>query len=526
MFLLHNKHVQSINFSIGKRGGDGESMVDKREKMIYYVSNLGTGRVSIIDGDSYDIIKEIEIGPRPQNIIVDERNDVYIASDRNSKVTLINDLYDSNKTWNMPNNGNIQVDSISQKIYVCDTEEICIYNLRTGEKICCITGFIAADSLELDKDKKKLFVLDILQNEIKVYDTSDFHLIKLYKGVGTSPNYILIAENEKYVYIANKGVNKGNYDCNISILDFESGNISYIHLQKGSVITALEQSGILLYAANSGLHRIEVIDILKRERIAIIKTTLPELQRLRLSPNKKTLLATSRSTDGKGVIDRIDTCSNTILDTFTFEQNNSMPYDIGVVIQSKLQVQEESFILTDSEDKLKQENGTTILAKKVLSTYQEKMIFQEVSIKVSSKEEGIINIEEIIFQKCEIINETKNRKIIDSRKEYSILQYKFYIPYYIGCKDEQEQKYVIEGRLEGTQKATLYIPAYAEQQGIQFVINSFTKLTSTPVIINKNLKFGVSVLISTRVIVDEIVFIPLCKNCEGWQRSGERREGK
>jgi DNA-binding beta-propeller fold protein YncE len=506
-------------------GGDGESMIDKREKMIYYVSNLGTGRVSIIDGDSYRMIKEIEIGSRPQNIIVDERNNVYIASDRNSKVTLIHDLYDSNKTWSMPNNGNIQVDSTSQKIYVCDTEEVCIYSLTTGEKIGCLTGFIAAGSLVLDKDKKRLFVLDILQNEIKVYDTSDFYLTKLYKDVGTSPNYILIGENEKHVYISNKGVNKGNYTCNISILDFESGNISYINLQKGSVITSLEQSGSILYAANSGLHRIEVIDIVERECIAMIKTTLPELQRLRLSPDKKTLLVTSRSTDGKGVIDRIDTSSNIILDTFTFEQNNSMPYDIGVVIQSKLQVQEESFILTDLEDKLRQENITTILTKKILSTYQEKMIFPEVSIKVSSKNDSIINIDEIIFQKCEIINETNNRKIIDSRKEYSILQYNFYIPYYIECKDELEQKYVIEGRLEGTQKATLYIPAYAEQQGVEFVINSFAKLTSSPVIINQNLKFGVSVLISTRVIVDEIVCIPFCKNCESWQDVEKEERG-
>jgi len=298
-------------------------------------------------------------------------------------------------------------------------------------------------------------------------------------------------------------------------VNLENENISYIDFPKGSVITALEQRGISLYVANSGLHRIEVIDILKRECIAIIKTTLPELQKLRLSPDKKILLATSRSIDGKGVVDRIDTSSNVILDTFTFEQNNSIPYDIGVVTQSKLQVEEESFIFTCSEDKWKQENGTTILAKKVLSTYQEKIIFPQVSIEVCSKDEDVINVEEIIFQKCEIISETKNRKIIDSRKKYSILQYDFYIPYYIECKDKREQKYIIEGRLKGTQKATLYIPAYAEQEGVEFVINSFAKLTSTPVIINESLKFDVSVLISTKVVIEEIVFIPFCKNCEG-----------
>ncbi|GAA0076573.1 hypothetical protein UT300005_09510 [Clostridium sp. CTA-5] len=489
-------------------------MVDKIDKIIYYVSNLGTGMVSIIDGDSYRIIKEIEIGPRPQNIIVDEKNNVYIASDRNSKVTLIHDLYDSNQTWIMPNNGNIQVDSINQKIYVCNTEEVCIYSLRNGKKIGCLTGFIAADSLKLDKDKKRLFVLDILQNEIKVYDTSDFHLMNIYKDVGNSPNKILIAENEKYVYIANKGSRKLDYTGNISVVDIESGNVSYIDLQKGSVITDVEQNGGTLYAANSGLHRIDVIDILKRECIAIIKTTLADLQRLRLSSDKKTLLAISRSTDGKGVIDKINISSNTILNTFNFKQKNSIPYDIGVVTQSKFQVQEESFIFTNSQDKFEQKNGTTILAKKVLSNYQEKIIFPEVSIKVSLKEEEIIKIEEVIFKKCEIINETKNRKIIDSRKEYSILQYEFYIPYYIVCKNEGQQEHVIEGRLEGTQKATLYVPAYTEQQGVEFVINSFTKLTSNPVIVNNNLKFDVSVLISTKAIVDELVFIPFCKDCD------------
>lgn len=497
-------------------------MVDKRDKIIYYVSNLGTGKVSIIDGDSYRIIKEVEIGPRPQSIIVDEKNNVYIASDRNSKVTLIHDLYDSNKTWHMPNNGNIQVDAIAQRIYVCDTEEVCIYSLRTGEKIDCLTGFVAADSLKLDKDKKRLFILDILQNEIKVYDTSNLNLIKLYKDVGASPNCILIAENENDVYIANRGINKRNYTNNISILDCESGNISYIKLDKGSIITSLEQNGTFLYAANSGLHRIEVVDILKKQCIAMIKTTLPKVQKLRLSPDKKILLAISQSNEGKGIIEKIDTSTNVILDTFTLKENNSIPYDIGVVVQSRLQVQEESFILANSEDILKQENGTTILAKKILSNYQEKMIFSGVSVEVYSKVDEIVKIEEIIFKKCEIINKTKNRKIIDSRKDYSILQYNFYIPYYIRCKDEQEQEYEIEGRIDGMQKATLYIPAYAEEQGIQFVINSVTKLTSTPVIINKNLKFDASVLISTKVIVDEIVFIPFCKDCEIRQRTSER----
>lgn len=474
--------------------------------MIYYVSNLGIDTVSVIDGDGYHIIKEVEIGPRPQNIIVDESNNVYIASDRNGKVTVIHDLYDSIKTWDMPNNGNIQVDSIANKIYVCNTEEVCIYNLRTGEKIGSLRGFIAADSIELNKNKKRLFVLDVLQNEIKVYDTSNFNLIKLYKDIGNSPKYVLIGENENYIYIANRE--------KIYILNIENENISFIDLEKRSIITSLEQNGVFLYVANSGLHRIEVIDTLKRKCIANITTTMQKVKRLRLSPDKKILLVIGKNIEGKGVINRIDISRNVILDTFDLEKKSSIPYDIGVAIQRRLPKKEESLSLIDSEDKLKKENGTTILAKKVLSTYQEKIIFQEVSIKLTSEEEGIINIEEIRFKKCKIINETKNREIIDNRKEYSILKYNFYIPYYIWYKDEHGRKYVDEGKIEGIQNATLYIPAYAEQRGVEFVVNSFTKLTSNPEIIDNNLKFSVSVLISTRAIVDELVFIPFFKNCD------------
>jgi len=496
-------------------------MFNKREKNIYYVSHLGTETVSIIDGDNYSIIKEIEIGPRPLNIIVDEKNNIYIASDRNNKVTLVEDLYDSSKIWEIANNGNIKVDSIAQKIYASDTEEVCIYSLRTGEKLGCIKGFIAAESLELDKEKKKLFVLDIFQNEIKVYDTSNFHLIKVYKDVGTAPIYMIIGEDENYIYISNKGISKGSCKGNVSLLNLKNGDVSYIDFPKGSSISYLVQAGLLLYVANNGLRRIEVVDILKKECIATVKTTLPELQRIKLSPDKKTLFVTSKSNDGKGVFERINISDNSILDSFTFTHNNSIPYDIGIVTQNKFEVEEKSFAFTGLEDKGKQDSTTAILAKKVLSTYQEKIIFSQVTIETSSKDDTVITIEDIIFKKCEVMNETKNRKIIDNEKKYSILQYDFYIPYYIECIDERDQKYIFEGKLKGTQKATLYIPSDAEQKGMEFVINSFAKLISTPVFINKSLKFDVSVLISTKVIVEEIVFIPFYKDCESFGGGGK-----
>ncbi|WP_347708068.1 YncE family protein [Clostridium sp. D46t1_190503_E9] len=489
-----------------------ESLVNVSKKIIYYVSNLGADKVSIIDGNSYSVIKEVEVGSRPQDIVVDEKNNVYIATDRNSKVTLIDHLYNTNKTWSMPNNGSIKLDSISQKIYVCNTEEICIYNISSGEILGRITGFIAADSMELDKSRKKLFVLDIFQNEIKVYDTTDFKLIKEYKEVGNTPSYIFMGENERYLYISNKGLNRGSYSGNISILDLETGKISYINFQEGSSIIDLDGNENFLYAANNGLHRIEVIDIINKKCIASISTTLPELQRIRLSPDEKLLLVTSKNSEGKGVLDRIDISKNVILDTFIFDEKNIVPYDIGIVIENK-KIEEKNYISMNSNDKLQYENGSTILARKVLSTYKEKINFTKVCMEVSLKDDESLRIEDIIFENCNVIEESKSRKILESKEKYLILEYDFYIPYYIKCKNQNEEKYIIEGKLKGKQKARLYVSDYKEGNGVEYVVKSLTKLISSPIKKDNLITFDVSSIISTHAIIEDLVVIPFCNRC-------------
>ena len=326
-------------------------MFDNGKRTIYYVSNLNTGRVLIIDGNSKNIIKEIEIGSRPQNIIIDENDNVFIASDRNNQVTVIN-TDDSTKILNIPNNGNIEVDLNNKKFYASNTEEICIYSLETGKKIISLIGFTAADCLELDKEGKRLFVLDILQSAIKVYDTESLKLIDMYKNIGTAPVDILLGEDLKCIYIANKGSKIKHYSGNISILDIKTKNLSYIYLNKDSSVVSLEQSGSNLYVANSGLHCIDVIDIHKKQCVSMIKTTLPIIERIRLFKDKKALYAISRNNYGKSVIDIIDTDKCIIVDTLIFEEN-SLLYDIGVVIQKEPQIDEEPFVLMNLDDNFK-----------------------------------------------------------------------------------------------------------------------------------------------------------------------------
>ena len=53
-------------------------MINAISKSIIYVSNLGTNKISIINGESLSIIDEIKVGPRPFEIALDNKNNIYI----------------------------------------------------------------------------------------------------------------------------------------------------------------------------------------------------------------------------------------------------------------------------------------------------------------------------------------------------------------------------------------------------------------------------------------------------------------
>lgn len=477
-------------------------MVNTISKNIYYVSNLGTDMVSIIDGDNLSIIEEVKVGSRPHDIVVDNKNNVYIATDRSGIITIINYITKINKNLYIPNNGNIKVDSMSQKIYVSNTEEVLIYNLSEGDMYGKITGFIAVDGIELNSDGSKLFVLDIFQNEVSVYDTVTLKLYKKYKDIGNTPNYIFIGNNDRYLYVSNKGISRGKFLGNISIIDTETENISYIDFPIGSIITALDGYLDYLYAVNNGLRRIEIINIKKGESVGSIKTTYDDLQRIKISPDKNFLLVTCKNNKGRGALDIISIEKQEISETFFFNDSGISPYDIGVVINNTNK--KEDIIFKNIEDKWKEDYETLILAKKVISTYNEKIIFHKVSIQLDFSDE--IEIEKIVFENCKIIEESK--EIIINRDNYLIYKFEFYIPYFLRCKNLRDEKLNIKGNINGNQKATLYLSNYYELENLEFVVKSSSELMNTPYMKDDSIIFDVSSVISTYITKEELIFIP------------------
>ena len=472
-------------------------------KNIYYVSNLGTNTISIINGEDFRLISKIELSLRSCDIDIDNKNNVYIATDRDEKIFIINHLSKSKKTVKIPNNGHFKVDSLLDRIYVSNTDELCIYSLDSFELISKIDKFSAIDCIQISNDGSKIFIIDIIQNEVQVYDSISLNLIKKYSDICTCPNDIIISEDNKYMYISDIGIKNGRYYSNILKVDLYSDKIIYIELPEGSKITYLEKYSDYIYAINKGLGR---IDIIKNNLIKSIETTFKYPQKMKISKNKKHLLVTSIDSKGKGALDLINLEINKVENTFYFDENNAVPYDIGIIEEDTYVDEKIKLTYYDKNKDNDNEKETIILAKKILSSYKEKIIFQQEMIEINSIEK--IKIENIDFDKCIIIDESKMRDYIEDNNEYIIFSFEFNIPYYIKCTNIKNEKIIFKGNLNGKQKATLYISDNESFNELEFSIKSSSNLISEPYIKENFIVFDVISIIETYLTKEELIYLP------------------
>ncbi|AYD39913.1 hypothetical protein D4Z93_05030 [Clostridium fermenticellae] len=478
----------------------------KDSNTIYYVSHLNRNIISIIDAESFKVVKEIDTGCKVTNVIVDSKNNIYAVSGRDNKIIIFDTLYKREEVWNVENDGIAEIDMNENKIYVSNIERVIVYNLETREKVGCIDGFTAINSLKLDANNERLFILDTIECKLKVYNTKDLKLVLQYKNIGNSPYCMCVYENK--VYIGNKSAWAVKNSGNITVVNLKNGSISYIRLKLCAEVKDLEIYNELLYVLNSKLKRIEVLNIKTGEIVNLIKTTFEFPQKLCIDRNKGALLVTSKDFEGDGVLDKVDTKINKVTATVYFKQKNDNPYDISV---SRI---EDEALEYDFQTEIKTEkNKIPIFSKKVISTYKEKVLFNDMSIDLPSDKCDFTNIDNIYFKKCEILKEMQSKKRIKDNSEYLVFEYSFIIPYSIDISDDKKNTFTLDGTLNGSQKATIYMPYKVYEYDTAMVVNSFTRIIQAAKIEDEKVNFSADSLVVTRLLIDDVIYIPDCEQC-------------
>ena len=93
----------------------------------YYVTNKNSNTLSVIDGNSNNVIQTYEVGEGPKEVLATEDEVVYVASPDSDTVTIIYKEGDK-RILNIPNEGYIAVDSVMGRLYTSKEGMLRVYD--------------------------------------------------------------------------------------------------------------------------------------------------------------------------------------------------------------------------------------------------------------------------------------------------------------------------------------------------------------------------------------------------------------
>ncbi|MBE6065718.1 hypothetical protein [Clostridium cochlearium] len=462
----------------------------KKHKRVYYVSDISNNTITVVDGEKNIITNVINTYCRPFKLSLYKNKYLYVGSDEDFIIVISTFNYSVRKL-NIPNNGIIEIDDLNNRLYVSNCHEVLVYDIESEKKIANIQGFVAVESLKIDSLGKRLFVLDICSKEVRIYNTANFKLILSIKNVGVKPKCITISDDDKVLYIANQG-GKDKKSGGISVVNIKNGNIIKIPFQPDSSITSLVLKSNILYAANKGLNRIELVDTNQNKIIYSIKTTLQEPQSLSLTPNKDKLIVTNRNYGQSGALDIIDTSSNCIINTILIKENNTEPYDIVVL----------------DETTINEVEYFSAIVKRIFFTTEETMHLKDIVVVISENYRKSFVFKKVKIYDGFIVKGTERRIPIKNRPNFYRVKFTLRIPYRIKFKHNKKLKN-IKKFIEEKKEVILFIPDANSSAKSEININTHCKVINNPILIKDVLSFSLEVFLVIKVVGEIQVKLPL-----------------
>ncbi|MBU3114389.1 YncE family protein [Clostridium lacusfryxellense] len=463
-------------------------------KIYYYVSNAKAETLTIIDGLCNTILKEIPIGKRPLKLALKDCNTIAVACDIDNIISLVDCISGEVKNTTIPNNGNLQIDTINKKIYVSNTSEINIYDINLKKLLGSVKGFLAIIDLRLNKDGSMLYVLDILLKELRIYETNSYKLINSFKNLGTNPSYVLVSKDDKTAYIS--------MQHKILKIDIALNTFTNLILPKGSIIAEMILSDHILYVANKGLNRIELINIDTYKLYDFILTSTPEPIRLFITDDNTKLLVSNRNQEKFGGIDIIDTKSNCLIGSILMNSQNSQPYD---VISLRIPY---TYVPPTFTTELQPNNQSiSIIAKKIFASYNENISFKNININLPKDIDSFYIYNKIEFKSGIVVENSKSMSRIP--RAFGATSIKFIARvYYTIHYFNNNINSSINSFFEKPIDIIIDIPKERELHEFELNIKTVTNFINSPKIIDNIISFGVTTFMELKVVGEDEICIP------------------
>jgi YVTN family beta-propeller protein len=295
-----------------------------QEGSVIYVTNEDSNTVSVISGDTHEVIATIPVGKRPRGIKVSPDGSVfYVALSGSPKCPPTMDDEECEKmVADKSADGIAEVNAVTQEVvrilpsgsdpeqfdvnwetgrlYVSneDTHTSSILDLNSGTLLMTIPTGLEPEGVRLTPDGSRFYVSGEVASDITVLNASTGAEITRI-GVGLRPRDILFTADSSTAYIS------AEFGALINIIDVASNTVTgEIALPEGSLPMGLVLSPdeTMLYVANGRGQTVTAIGLASRQVVNSVVVG-PRPWGLAMSPDGTTLYSANGPSDDVSVID-------------------------------------------------------------------------------------------------------------------------------------------------------------------------------------------------------------------------------
>jgi len=295
-----------------------------QEGSVIYVTNEDSNTVTVISGDTHEVIATIPVGKRPRGIKVSPDGSVfYVALSGSPECPPTMDDEECEKmVADKSADGIAEVNAVTQEVvrilpsgsdpeqfdvnwetgrlYVSneDTHTSSILDLNSGTLLMTIPTGLEPEGVRLTPDGSRFYVSGEVASDITVLDANTGDEITRI-GVGLRPRDILFTADSSTAFIS------AEFGGAINIIDVASNSMTgEIPLPEGSLPMGLVLSPdeSMLYVANGRGQTVTAIDLASRQVVNSVVVG-PRPWGLAISPDGTTLYSANGPSDDVSVID-------------------------------------------------------------------------------------------------------------------------------------------------------------------------------------------------------------------------------
>ncbi|WP_163194430.1 YncE family protein [Clostridium thermarum] len=479
------------------------AIADLTRRIRYYVTDLSTNTLSVLDGFTNKVVKTHTVGEGAKEVISKEDGTVYVASGDNDTVSVISP--DGNiKVLNIPNEGFIDIDIIMGRMYTADRAELQVYDITSGNLVVSIGGLSSPQYMTLNKSRNRLYITDC--NTVKVYSTITMEHINTINLPGKG-NYIAISEDGSKAFISYGQVPSAS---GIQIYDLKSSSviINITDELLAEPVALVLRNNILYALNNTSEGTVVTVDTTTYSVLSKVFKVGSHPVRAALSPDNTKLYVTNSQS---GDISIIDFISNSV-DTVTLE-NVQEPFAITACYAGSPISPGEPIDFSDSYQLHDIKEAVCIIAKKVFAHCQQRICFPMVTIPLPANI-GKISLQQMIFENGSIITGTLVVTPLRDRPNFSRVQFSLSVPYKAILKLANDETITINGVLpEIVKDIVMYRPQTRDEFKFETLVETRSEILSTPNITTENITIAVGVFVMIKVVGEVQLLIPAFGYC-------------